>query len=59
MVSVDVFLHGEYGDSSVRSYCYSREWLWNLRTKLCCIASGKRNASKVSLQEFDIKYIVF
>ena len=22
------------------SLCYSREWVWNLRTKLCCIASG-------------------
>ena len=27
--SVDVFLHGEYGFSSVVSYCYSGEWLWN------------------------------
>ena len=39
--SVDVFLHGQYGFSSVGSCCYSREWLWNSRTKLCCMATGK------------------
>ena len=27
--------------------------------KLFCMASGKQNASRVSLQEFDIRYIVF
>ena len=35
---VDVFLDGEYGFISVESRCYSREWVWNLRTKLCYIA---------------------
>ena len=39
--SVDVFLHGEYGYSSVAGYCYSREWLWNTMSKICCMASGK------------------
>ena len=40
--SVDVFSkHGEYGFSSMGSWCYSREWVWNLRTRFCCIASGK------------------
>ena len=40
--SVDVFSkHGEYGFSSMGSWCYSREWVWNSRTKFCCIASGK------------------
>ena len=39
--SVDVSLDGEYGYISVGSRCYSREWVWNLRTKSCCIASGK------------------
>ena len=39
--SVDVFLHGQYGFSYVGSCCYSRECLWNSRTKLCCMAKGK------------------
>ena len=44
------------------SLCYSKEWVWNLRTKLCCIASGMRSSasgmwSRVSLQELDIGYI--
>ena len=38
---VDFFLHGQYGFSSVGSSCYSRERLWNSRTKLCCMATGK------------------
>ena len=40
--SADVFLHGEYGFSSVVNYCYSGEWLWNSRAKVCCMASGKK-----------------
>ena len=39
--SVDVFLRSQYGFSSLGSCCYSREWLWNSRAKLCCMASGK------------------
>ena len=42
----------------IGSWCYSREWVWNLRTKLCCIISGKWNLSRVSLQGFDITYIM-
>ena len=42
------------GFSSIGSWCYSSEWVWNSRTKLCYIALGECNASKVSLQEFDI-----
>ena len=34
------FFYGQYGFVSVGSYCYSREWLWNPRTKLCCMAAG-------------------
>ena len=34
---VDVFLDGENGFTSMESY--SREMVWNLRTKLCCIAN--------------------
>ena len=37
--SVDVFF-GQYGFISVGSCCYSRKWLWNSRTKLCCMATG-------------------
>ena len=33
----------------VGSWCYSREWVWNLRTKLCCIAPGKWNVSTTSV----------
>ena len=58
--SVDVsFLHGDFGYSSVGSYCYSREWFWNSKTEICCMAPGKWNTSRVSLQEFNIRYIVF
>ena len=32
---------------------------WNLRTKLCCIASGTWNVSTVSLQGFDVRYAMF
>ena len=39
--SVDVFLHGQYGFSSVGNCCCSREWLWNSRIKLCCMATEK------------------
>ena len=53
------FPHGEYGFSSKVSWCYSREWVWSSRTKLCCIASGKWNISRVSLQKFDNRYIMF
>ena len=42
----------------IGSSSYSRELVWNLRTKLCCIASGKTNASSVSRQEFDVTYIM-
>ena len=31
----------EYGFISLGSWSYSREWVWDLRTKLCCIATGK------------------
>ena len=37
----------------------STEWIWNLRTKLYFIASGKWNVSRVSLQGFGIRYIMF
>ena len=39
--SVDVFLHGQHGFSSAGSCCYSKEWLRNSRTKLCCMATVK------------------
>ena len=32
--SVDVFLNGEYGFTSMKSRCHSMEWVWNLRIKL-------------------------
>ena len=32
--SVDFFTHGEYGFSHRGSWCYSREWVWNSKTKL-------------------------
>ena len=38
---VVVFLHDQYGFSSVGSCYYSREWFWNSRTKLCSMVSGK------------------
>ena len=40
------------------SWRYSREWVWNLRTKLRCTASGKWNVNRVSLQGFDISYVL-
>ena len=56
--SVGVF-YAWHGFSSMESWYYSREWKWNSRTKLCCNVSEKWNASRVSLQGFDIWYIVF
>ena len=42
LVYVDVlFTCGECGFNSLGSWPYSREWVWNLGTKVCCIASGK------------------
>ena len=52
------FKNGEYGFSSIGSWCYSRKWVWDSMTKLCCIALGECNASKVSLQEFDIRSMI-
>ena len=43
----------------MRLWYYSREWVWNLRTKLCCIVSRKWNVSGVSFQELYINYIMF
>ena len=59
VVLLTFFTHDEYDFSSMESWCYIREWLRNLRTKLCCIASGEWNVSRVSLQKFDIRYIMF
>ena len=33
--------------------CYSREWGWNSRVKVCRITPGEGNDSRVSLQELD------
>ena len=57
--SVDVSLNGEYGFTSIRSRCHSTEWMWNLGTKLCTIASGKLNGSRVALQGFGIRDTMF
>ena len=56
--SADIILNSKYGLSFMGSWWYSMEWAWNLRTKLCSIASGKCNFSRVSLQGFDIRYIM-
>ena len=56
--SVEVFFDMVSMVLLIGSWCYSREWAWNLRTKLCCIALAKWNASRVSLQGFDITYII-
>ena len=43
--SVDAFfMADEYGFSSVGSWCYLREWVWNSRAKLCSITLGKTTA---------------
>ena len=59
VVLFDLFLDGEYGFTSFGSWCYSRGWVWNLGTMVCCIASGKWNVSRVSLQGFDLSYLIF
>ena len=33
--------------------------MWDLKTKLCCIATGKSDVSRVALQEFDNECIIF
>ena len=42
----------------VENLCYFRIRVWNLRTKLCCIAPGKQNISTDSLQGFYNSYIM-
>ena len=59
MLILLTFFDGEDGFTSMGSWCYSRGWVWNLRTKLCCIASGKWNVRRVSLQGFHIRYAMF
>ena len=39
------------------SQCYSREWVWNLRTKLCWKVVGKGIVSMVPVQEFYVEYM--
>ena len=41
--------HDQFGFSSMGSRCHCNEWVWNSRTKLCWIASGKWNDSRLSL----------
>ena len=54
------FTLGKCDFSSLGSSSYSRKWVWNLRTKFCCITTGKGNVSRVTLQEFDDnKYLIF
>ena len=36
-----------YGFTSMGSWCCSTEWVWNLRTKLCCINSQESEVSAV------------
>ena len=59
VVLFDDFLDGDYGFTSIGSWCYSMGWVWNLRTKGCCMASGKWNVSRVSLQGFDVSYAIY
>ena len=41
--------HDRFGFSSMGSRCHYNEWVWNSRTNLCWIASGKCNDSRFSL----------
>ena len=41
------------------SQCYSREWVWNLRTKLCWKVAGKGVVSIAPLWEFCVGYMMF
>ena len=57
--SIDIFLDVEFGFTSMGSWRYSREWVWNIRTKLSYIPSEKWNVSRESIQGFDIRYVMF
>ena len=35
VVLFDVFLDGKYDSICIESWCYSRKWVWNFRTKVC------------------------
>ena len=59
VILLTVFFFASSGFSSMGSWCYSREGIWKSRTKFCCIASGKWNASRISPQEFGIRSIMF
>ena len=39
------------------SRCYSREWVWNSRTKLCWKVVGKGIVSMALVQEFYVEYM--
>ena len=41
VVLLDIFLDGEYGCASIGSRGYSKGWVWNLKTTICCFTSGK------------------
>ena len=41
MSEYDKFTYSEYDSCSIGTLSYSRGWVWDLRTKLCCITSGK------------------
>ena len=56
-VLLTIFWHREYG-FTYRELMLSGEWVWGLRKKVSCIASGKWNVSRVQLQRFDITYIM-
>ena len=42
-----------------RSWYCSRKWVWNLRTKLSCMVSGKVIVTMVLQQELDIGSTMF
>ena len=52
VVLLTFFVHGEYDSRPVRSWCYTREWVWG---KTCCITSGGWNNSRISLQELNFR----
>ena len=55
LVYVDVlFTCGECSFNSLECWYYSKEWVWNLGTKVCYIASWKWNARWETLQKFNI-----
>ena len=55
VILFDIFLDGEYGFTSIESWCY-RGWGWNLRTKVCFIASAQESEVSAGHPDYFVEF---